>query len=92
MKFLVLLLATVALCQSAPVEDAKSKRGLHLGLGYHHSPFVSHSYIAPAAVVHHAPVIAHAPIISHAPLIAHAAPVYTSHHILPAYHSYHHFK
>ncbi|XP_005177072.1 uncharacterized protein LOC101889514 [Musca domestica] len=88
MKFIILLLVVaVAVCQAAPVDDesaAKSKRGLHLGLGYHHAPFVSHSYVAPA-VVHHAPVIAHAPLIAH-------APIYTSHHIVPAYHSYHHFK
>ncbi|XP_061389782.1 uncharacterized protein LOC133324974, partial [Musca vetustissima] len=87
---LLLVAVCVVVCHAAPVDNndaeaAKSKRGLHLGIGYH-APLVSHSYIAPA------PVIAHAPIIAHAPLIAHAAPLYTSHHILPAYHSYHHYK
>ncbi|XP_055545633.1 larval/pupal cuticle protein H1C-like [Wyeomyia smithii] len=89
MKFCIVLLTVVAVvcAEEMASESMKSKRGLSLSLGYHASPLVSHSYVAPAPyIAHSAPLVAAAPVY-HAPIaktyVAHAPIV---HH---GYHAYH---
>ncbi|XP_058819077.1 larval/pupal cuticle protein H1C [Topomyia yanbarensis] len=91
MKFCIVLLtvmAAAAVCAEEMAESTKAKRGIHLGIGYHASPVVSHSYVAPAPIIaHSAPLIAAAPVY-HAPIaktyVAHAPVVHHSYH---AYHA-----
>lgn len=104
---IVLLAVVAAVCaeeMAANSESMKTKRGLHLSLGYHASPaVVSHSYVAPAPVIaHHAPIVAayHAPtyaktyvapaaVVHHAPTVVHTAYHAPVIHHAPAYHAYH---
>ncbi|XP_055641904.1 pupal cuticle protein G1A [Toxorhynchites rutilus septentrionalis] len=102
--FIVLLAIAAVVCAEQMSESMKTKRGLHLNLGYHAHPY-SHSYVAHAPVIaHSAPLIAapvyHAPIaktyVSHTPIVHHA-PVIASYHHAPAiavahapvYHAFH---
>ncbi|XP_058450340.1 larval/pupal cuticle protein H1C [Malaya genurostris] len=97
MKFCIVLLTVVAaVCAEEMAESSKAKRGVHLSLGYHASPVLSHSYVAPAPIVaHSAPLVAAAPIY-HAPIaktyVAHAPVVHHSYHAYhaPAYAAYAH--
>ncbi|XP_035774502.1 pupal cuticle protein G1A-like [Anopheles albimanus] len=101
MKFLaitVFLLVASVYAEEQSMESMKSKRGVHLSLGYHHAPaVVSHSYVAPAPVIahsaplvaaYHAPIaktyVAHAPVVHHTHLAAYHAPLAVAH--APLYH------
>ncbi|XP_058060701.1 larval/pupal cuticle protein H1C [Anopheles bellator] len=93
MKFLavaVFVLVASVYAEEQAMESMKSKRGVHLGFGYHHAPaVVSHSYVAPAPVIAHSAPLVAAPLAYHAPIaktyVAHSPVVH--HHHLAAYHA-----